>query len=75
MKILVAITGASGSIYGLRLIEELNKSDIETHIIISEKAEKIITHETKYKINEIEKLAYKRYNNQDLFAAPSSGSY
>lgn len=75
MKILVAITGASGCIYGIRLIEELNKSDIETHIIISEKAEKIITYETKYKINDIEKLAYKRYNNQDLFAAPSSGSY
>ncbi len=75
MKILVGITGASGCIYGIRLIEELKKNGIETHIIISEKAENIIEYETTYKIDEIEKLADKRYNNTDLFAAPSSGSY
>jgi len=75
MKILVGITGASGCIYGIRLIEELKKIGIEISIIISEKAEKIIEYETNYKIEEIEKLIVKRYNNNDLFAAPSSGSY
>lgn len=75
MTILVGITGASGSIYGIRLIEELKKAGVETHLIISEKAEKIIEYETDYKINEINKLAVKKYNNNDLFAAPSSGSY
>ena len=75
MKILVGITGASGSIYGIRLIEELKKAGVETCIIFSEKAEKIIEFETNYKIKDIERLAIKRYNNNDLFAGPSSGSY
>jgi len=75
MKILVCITGASGSIYGIRLIEELKKAGVEICIIFSEKAEKIIEFETNYKIKDIERLAIKRYNNDDLFAGPSSGSY
>lgn len=75
MKILVGITGASGSIYGIRIIEELEKIGAEIHLIISEKAEKIIEYETDYKINEIEKLIFKKYNNSDLFSAPSSGSF
>jgi flavin prenyltransferase len=75
MKLLVGITGASGSIYGIRLIEELKKAGVETHLIISEKAEKIIEYETDYKINKINKLVVKKYDNNDLFEAPSSGSY
>lgn len=75
MKILVGITGASGVIYGIRLIEELNKSGIETHLIFSEGAKNIIEHETDYRIAEIIKMADKAYNNNDLFSAPSSGSY
>ena len=47
MKILVGITGASGSIYGIRLIEELKKAGVEICIIFSEKAEKMLeTHTT-----------------------------
>jgi 4-hydroxy-3-polyprenylbenzoate decarboxylase len=75
MKILVGITGASGVIYGIKLIEELKKARIETHVILSEKAEKIIEYETKYDIKKIKNFAFKYYNNSDLFAAPSSGSY
>ena len=75
MKLLLCITGASGSIYGIRLLEELKKSDIKNYLIISEKAEKIIEYETNYNIKDIEKLAIKRYDNNDLFAAPSSGSF
>ena len=75
MKILVGMTGASGVIYGVRLIEELIKANIETHIVLSEEAKKILEYETRYKTKEIEKLAQVNYDNNDLFAAPSSGSF
>ena len=75
MRILVAITGASGAIYGIRLIEELRKNGVETHLVISDKAKKILEYETNYRIGEIENLAFKNYDNNDLFASPSSGSF
>ena len=75
MKLLLCITGASGSIYGIRLLEELKKVNVEVHLIISEGAEKIITHETDYKINDIKQMADIAYDNSDLSAAPASGSF
>jgi 4-hydroxy-3-polyprenylbenzoate decarboxylase len=75
LRILVGITGASGVIYGVRLIEELRKHGVETHLIISDKAKKILEIETNYKTKDIEKLAFSSYDNHDLFSAPSSGSY
>ena len=74
-RILVGITGASGVIYGIRLIEELGKHGVETHLIISDEAKKILEVETNYNIKDIEKLSFRSYNNNDLFSAPSSGSY
>ena len=75
MKILLGITGASGSIYGIRLLEELVKSDNQVHLIVSEDAKKIITHETNYNFDKIKKKASFYYKNSDMFAAPSSGSF
>jgi 4-hydroxy-3-polyprenylbenzoate decarboxylase len=75
MRILIGITGASGSIYGIRLIEELKKNNMELHLILSEEAEKIIEYETEYNLNQLDELITKRYNNIDLFAPPSSGSF
>jgi 4-hydroxy-3-polyprenylbenzoate decarboxylase len=75
MKFLIGITGASGSIYGIRLMQELKKIGMENYLIISEKAEDIIKYETNYTIKGIEEFAVKRYDNNDLFAAPSSGSF
>jgi 4-hydroxy-3-polyprenylbenzoate decarboxylase len=75
MKILLAITGASGSIYGIRLLEELVKSGNEVHMIVSEDAKKILKHETNYTFDKIKKKTNFYYKNSDLFAAPSSGSY
>ncbi|MHA2035478.1 MAG: UbiX family flavin prenyltransferase [Promethearchaeota archaeon] len=72
---LVAITGASGAILGIKFLEELKKLEIETELIISEKAEIIIDTETDYKIEDIHKLATKNYEVNDLTAAPASGSY
>jgi len=73
--ILVGITGASGSIYGVRLLQELNKKDVVVHLIISSTAKKIIPYETNESIESIEKLANYVYENDDLFAGPASGSF
>jgi 4-hydroxy-3-polyprenylbenzoate decarboxylase len=75
MKILLAITGASGSIYGIRLLEELVKSGNEVHLIVSEDAKKIMKYETNITFDKIKKKARFYYKNSDLFAAPSSGSF
>jgi polyprenyl P-hydroxybenzoate/phenylacrylic acid decarboxylase-like protein len=72
---LVAITGASGAILGIKFLEELKKLEIETELIISEKAEIIIKTETEYDIKEVRDLANKNYEVNDLTAAPASGSY
>ena len=59
MKILLSIGGASGSIYGIRLLEELVKTGVEVHLIVSEGAKKILEHETKY--------IYKNLKNKDMY--------
>ena len=75
MKILLAITGASGSIYGKRLLEELIKSGNQVHLIVSEEAKKIMKFETNYTFEKIKNKASFYYDNSDMFAAPSSGSF
>ena len=75
MRLLLSIGGASGAIYGIRLLEEFNKSDIEVHLVISENAEKIIKHETEYSINKIKNLASFVYNNNDFLSPSASGSF
>lgn len=75
MKVLLSIGGASGSIYGIRLLEELKKAGVRTHLIVSEGAKKIIDHETKYKFTDIKQLADFYYANNDMFAGPASGSF
>lgn len=75
MKILLSITGASGSIYGVRLFEQLNKSSNEIHLIVSEGAKKILEHETNYKVSDLKKKSNFYYENKDMFAGPASGSF
>ena len=75
MKVLLSIGGASGSIYGIRLLEELIKSKVDLHLIITEGAKKILEHETKYKYKELKKLVNYYYDNNDMFAGPASGSF
>ncbi len=75
MKILLAITGASGVTYGIRLLEELSiKDDITVDIIISNSGKKIIDIELEKDIKEITNLADNTYEQDDLCAPPSSGS-
>lgn len=76
-KILViGITGASGVIYGVRLLQVLSRyDDIETHLIISEWAEQTLRMETDYKPEEVAALADSCYDNGDMACALSSGSF
>src|SRR3989338_4193296 len=73
MKIIVAITGASGIILGQRLIEELKEH--ETHLIISKGAEDVAKYEEKVDIKKIKKLASYVYDENDLTSRISSSSY
>ena len=75
MKILHSIGGASGSIYGIRLLEELLKSGVEVHLIVSEGAKKILEHETDYTSEDLKKKASIYYDDSNLFAGPASGSF
>jgi flavin prenyltransferase len=73
--LIVGISGASGIIYGIRLLELLRDTDIETHLIMSRAAQITLGYETEMKVSEVEKLATVVYSNQDLGAACSSGSF
>lgn len=75
MKIVIGITGASGVIYGIRLLEELKKENIETHLIISSIAEDIIEYETSYAVENVKKIADFNYDENDLNAIINSGSF
>ena len=75
MKFLLSIGGASGTIYGVRILEELIKTENEVHLVVSKGAKKILEHETEYKYNDMKKKANICYDNDDLFAAPASGSF
>lgn len=72
---LIAITGASGVQIAIKLLEYLNKKKIMTELIISKIAKKIIHIETDIEISDIQNLADKNYEVEDLTAPPASGSY
>ena len=76
MRLIVGITGASGVIYGIRLLEVLSTmKDIETHLVISEAGEVNIEYETDWKIQDIKSLANFSYDVGDIGARLASGSF
>jgi len=76
MVLIIGITGATGAIYGIRLLEVLSSlKDVETHLVISKAGELIIKHETGRKIQDIRKLASFWYDVEDIGACISSGSF
>ncbi|HWI66429.1 MAG TPA: UbiX family flavin prenyltransferase [Symbiobacteriaceae bacterium] len=75
MRIVVGISGASGAIYGVRLLEVLRKLDVETHLVLSETAGETIEFETPFKVDEVLALATRVYPVNDVAAAISSGSF
>ena len=75
-KLIVGFSGASGVIYGIRLLEVLRGvADVETHVIISHAAKQTIVLETDYTVAQVEALADRLYGFKDIAAAISSGSY
>ncbi|SMB86690.1 3-octaprenyl-4hydroxybenzoate decarboxylase [Pasteurella testudinis DSM 23072] len=74
-RLIVAISGASGAIYGIRLLQVLQQTEIETHLIISNAARQTIAMETDYSIAQVRSLASVNYDIRDIGAAISSGSY
>jgi 4-hydroxy-3-polyprenylbenzoate decarboxylase len=76
MRLVIGISGASGVIYGVRLLALLaNRSDVETHLVVSRGARLIIAHEVEQTIDEIEALADVAYRPDDLAAPIASGSF
>ena len=76
MVLIIGITGASGVIYGIRLLEVLSSiKDVETHLIISEAGEINIKYETDWSIKEIKTLADFSYDISDIGACLASGSF
>ena len=73
--IIIAITGASGVKYGIRLLEVLNELKIETGLIISDAGKIVIESETKYKIEDVIKLSDNYYKFDDLTSSINSGSF
>jgi 4-hydroxy-3-polyprenylbenzoate decarboxylase len=74
-RLIVAMTGATGMVIGIRLLELLRKTDVETHLVISKWAARTLLHESTTSAAEIERLATKVYAVNDQGAAISSGSF
>ena len=75
MRLVVGITGSSGVIYGIKLLEVLLKIKIETHLIISQWGERNVQIETDKSVEFVKSLATRNYNNDDMAAPISSGSF
>jgi len=75
-KLIIGISGASGAIYGIRLLEVLqNVPEVETHLIISYAGRRTIRLETKLSLQQVKKMADVVYSVCDIAAALSSGSF
>lgn len=75
MRVLLSIGGASGCVYGIRLLEELLNSKVELLLIVSDSAKNIIEHETNYNFEDLKKKANFYFDNSDMFAGPASGTF
>jgi 4-hydroxy-3-polyprenylbenzoate decarboxylase len=74
-RLIVGMSGASAAIYGIRLLEVLRETDVETHLVISSAAKKIILMETDFTVEEVEMMADHVYDIDDIGAAIASGSF
>ena len=74
-RIILGMSGASGAILGIRLLEALQSTDIETHLIMSEWAEKTVALETEYTVEKVKTLASAVYTPGDMASHISSCSF
>jgi 4-hydroxy-3-polyprenylbenzoate decarboxylase len=75
-RVVVGITGASGSIYGIRLLEVLQRyADVELHLVLSRSGKRTLVSETDWSVADVEALARRHYDNADIGASLASGSF
>jgi 4-hydroxy-3-polyprenylbenzoate decarboxylase len=74
-RLIVGITGATGTIFGVRLLQMLHGSGVETHLVVSKWAARTLAHETPYSLKEVQGLATQSYGVGAQGAAISSGSF
>ena len=74
-RLIIGISGASGIIYGIRLLQVLRNAPVETHLVISRAAEMALSYETDRKVTEVKAMAHRHYAPGDIGAAISSGSF
>ena len=74
-RLIVGITGATGTIFGVRLLQMLHGSGVETHMVMSKWAARTLIHETQHTVEEVQALASHNYQLGDQGAAISSGSF
>ena len=75
MRLIVALTGATGVIYGVRILQRLRDAGVETHLVISRWGVRTLLHETPFSKEQVESLASVTYAPGDMGAAISSGSF
>ena len=74
-RLIVAITGSTGTIYGVRLLQLLRDTDVETHLVVSRWGARTLLQETSFSLADVQKLATRAYPAADQGAAISSGSF
>ena len=74
-RIIVGISGATGAILGVRLLQALKKAGVETHLVVSKWGLQTLLHETSYTLEQVQRLAARHYPSQDAAAAIASGSF
>lgn len=74
-RLIVGITGATGTIFGVRLLQILEGTGIETHLVISKWAQRTLTHETPYTTEEVQQMATYFHRSSNQAASISSGSF
>src|SRR5260221_9141203 len=74
-RLIIGMTGSTGAIFGVRMLEALKGSEVETHLIISKWAQRTLEHETRYTVEQVRSLASVVHSQGDMGAAISSGSF
>ncbi|MBS0593303.1 MAG: UbiX family flavin prenyltransferase [Proteobacteria bacterium] len=74
-RLIVGISGASGFVYGVRLLQLLRPTPIEVHLVLTRAAQLTMAHETGYKLADVVALADRHHRNEDIGASIASGSF
>ena len=74
-RLIVGMTGSTGAVFGIRLLEALKHSEVESHLIISKWAQRTIEHETRHTVEQVRSLATVVHSQGDMGASISSGSF